>query len=150
MSAVLFAVIDTHVSYWTMMFFIMSFVSGADIVYPVGNLHMANHFGEGAQALAGGVFMVSTRVRYLWLTIKRLLKSVPSARNLVRSGDYISVSIYNNGCICPISSFSVTYLASRIAGRIQDCSVGMLRCSSREPAHLHHRPSRSGDCRSEF
>jgi hypothetical protein len=45
-----------------MAFFVMIFVSGVDIVYPIGNLHIANHFGEGAQALAGGVFTVSTRV----------------------------------------------------------------------------------------
>lgn len=35
---------------------------GADVIYPVGNLHIASTFDEDSQSLAGGVFNVATRV----------------------------------------------------------------------------------------
>ncbi|KIM81923.1 hypothetical protein PILCRDRAFT_820793 [Piloderma croceum F 1598] len=58
----IFALIDVDSSYWAMMFLVMIFVVGADVIYPVGNLHIASTFGEDSQSLAGGVFNVATRI----------------------------------------------------------------------------------------
>jgi len=58
----IFALIDVDSCYWAMMFLVMIFVVGADVVYPVGNLHIASTFDEDSQSLAGGVFNVATRI----------------------------------------------------------------------------------------
>ncbi|KAF8204419.1 major facilitator superfamily domain-containing protein [Mycena galopus ATCC 62051] len=58
----IFAVIDPQASYWTTAFLVMLFIVGADVVYPVGNLHLASVFDEDSQSLAGGLFNVASRM----------------------------------------------------------------------------------------
>ncbi|KAF7347388.1 MFS general substrate transporter [Mycena venus] len=58
----IFAVMNVHASYWTTAFLVMIFIVGADVVYPVGNLHLASVFDEDSQSLAGGLFNVASRM----------------------------------------------------------------------------------------
>ena len=44
------------------MFLVMILIVGVDVVYPVGNLHIASTFSKDSQSLAGGVFNVATRI----------------------------------------------------------------------------------------
>ncbi|KAF9462499.1 major facilitator superfamily-domain-containing protein [Collybia nuda] len=59
---IIFALIDIHVSYWVMSFWVMILVVGADVVYPVGTLQISSAFDEKSQSLAGGIFNVATRL----------------------------------------------------------------------------------------
>ncbi|KAJ6588750.1 major facilitator superfamily domain-containing protein [Mycena capillaripes] len=58
----IFALIDMHASYWRTAFIVMLFIVGADVVYPVGNLHLSAVFDDDSQSLAGGLFNVASRL----------------------------------------------------------------------------------------
>ncbi|KAK7063775.1 MFS general substrate transporter [Favolaschia claudopus] len=58
----IFALMDIHGSYWSTAFLVMLFIVGADVVYPVGNLHLVSVFDEDSQSLAGGLFNVASRL----------------------------------------------------------------------------------------
>ncbi|KAF7337738.1 MFS domain-containing protein [Mycena sanguinolenta] len=58
----IFAVMNVNGSYWGTAFLVMLFIVGADVVYPVGNLHLATVFDEDSQSLAGGLFNVASRM----------------------------------------------------------------------------------------
>ncbi|KAJ6544040.1 major facilitator superfamily domain-containing protein [Mycena capillaripes] len=60
----IFALMDAgvHASYWKTAFLVMLFIVGADVVYPVGNLHLSSVFDEDSQSLAGGLFNVASRI----------------------------------------------------------------------------------------
>jgi hypothetical protein len=57
-----FALIDINKGFWEMMFFVMVFIVGASVVYPLGTLHFARTFDEKSQSLAGGLYNVSQQV----------------------------------------------------------------------------------------
>ncbi|KIJ59475.1 hypothetical protein HYDPIDRAFT_33163 [Hydnomerulius pinastri MD-312] len=61
-STVLFALIDVHLSFWKMAFFMMITICGVDVIYPIGNMQIAAAFDEDSQSLAGGIFNVMTRL----------------------------------------------------------------------------------------
>ncbi|KAF8190405.1 major facilitator superfamily domain-containing protein [Mycena galopus ATCC 62051] len=58
----IFALMDVHGSYWGTEFLVMLFIVGADVVYPVGNLHLSSVFDDDSQSLAGGLFNVASRL----------------------------------------------------------------------------------------
>ncbi|KAJ7205262.1 major facilitator superfamily domain-containing protein [Mycena pura] len=58
----IFALMDVHASYWSTAFLVMIFTVGADVVYPVGNLHLSSVFDSDSQSLAGGLFNVASRM----------------------------------------------------------------------------------------
>ncbi|KAJ7612113.1 major facilitator superfamily-domain-containing protein [Roridomyces roridus] len=62
LAALLFALIDVQASYWRMSFWVMSLLAGADLVYPIGTLQVSAAFSEDSKSLAGGVFIVATRL----------------------------------------------------------------------------------------
>ncbi|KAJ6552790.1 major facilitator superfamily-domain-containing protein [Mycena capillaripes] len=62
LAALLFALIDTHASYWLMSFWVMSLSAGADMIYPIGTLQVSSAFEDDSQSLAGGIFTVATRL----------------------------------------------------------------------------------------
>jgi MFS family permease len=45
-----------------MMFFVMIFIVGASVTYPLGTLHLARTFDEKSQSLAGGIFNVAQQI----------------------------------------------------------------------------------------
>ncbi|KAJ7508587.1 major facilitator superfamily domain-containing protein [Mycena galericulata] len=57
-----YALMDVHASYWSTAFLVMLFTVGADVVYPVGNLHLSSVFDDDSQSLAGGLFNVASRI----------------------------------------------------------------------------------------
>ncbi|KAF5367005.1 hypothetical protein D9758_003849 [Tetrapyrgos nigripes] len=61
-ASIIFALIDVNSSYWKAAFWVMVLVVGVDIAYPIGNMHLATSFDEDSQALAGGIFSVTTRL----------------------------------------------------------------------------------------
>lgn len=78
-SCILFALINTHVSYWAMTFIIMITLPVLDIAYTVANMQVCSSFERNSQALAGSLFSVATRVSlsflpsYLFYHANRLL-----------------------------------------------------------------------------
>ncbi|KAF7325316.1 MFS general substrate transporter [Mycena venus] len=58
----IFALMDVNASYWRTTFLVMALVVGADVVYPVGNLHLSSVFDDDSQSLAGGLFNVASRL----------------------------------------------------------------------------------------
>ncbi|KAJ6601340.1 major facilitator superfamily domain-containing protein [Mycena vulgaris] len=58
----IFTLMDVHASYWRTAFLVMLFIVGADVVYPVGNLHLSSVFDDDSQSLAGGLFNVASRI----------------------------------------------------------------------------------------
>ncbi|KAK7044587.1 MFS general substrate transporter [Favolaschia claudopus] len=58
----IFAVMNVHASYWGSTFLVMLLVSGGDVFYPVGNLHLSSVFDEDSQSMAGGLFNVASRL----------------------------------------------------------------------------------------
>ncbi|KAH7885093.1 major facilitator superfamily domain-containing protein [Phlebopus sp. FC_14] len=61
-STILFALIDIHLSFWKMAFFMMITICGIDVIYPIGNMQIAAAFDEDSQSLAGGIFNVTIRL----------------------------------------------------------------------------------------
>ncbi|KAJ7626866.1 major facilitator superfamily-domain-containing protein [Roridomyces roridus] len=61
-AAIVFALIDVSASYWIMSFWVMVLSAGADLVYPIGTLHVSSVFDDDSQSLAGGIFTVATRL----------------------------------------------------------------------------------------
>ncbi|KAJ7134992.1 major facilitator superfamily domain-containing protein [Mycena crocata] len=58
----IFALMDVNASYWKTAFLVMIFITGADVVYPVGSLHLSSVFDDDSQSLAGGLFNVASRI----------------------------------------------------------------------------------------
>lgn len=64
-SGILFAVVDTHITYWGMTFIIVILLPVLDLAYTVANMQVCSSFREDSQALAGSLFSVATRVSNL-------------------------------------------------------------------------------------
>lgn len=78
---ILYALIDTSVSYWSMSFIIMVIMVGADLIYPIGSLHISIACDEESQSLAGGIFNVATRIgTSLGLAVTSSIAQVVSER----------------------------------------------------------------------
>ena len=61
--ALLFAVIDTHMTYWAFGFPAATIVVvGADFIYAAGSLYIAKISLPHEQSLAGGLFQTMTQV----------------------------------------------------------------------------------------
>jgi hypothetical protein len=62
-SAAIFATIDPGMSYWGNAFLVMVLMPAADTIFIVGNLFTISSMDAKSQALAGGLFSTTTRVR---------------------------------------------------------------------------------------
>ncbi|KAJ7581456.1 major facilitator superfamily domain-containing protein [Mycena floridula] len=81
----IYALIDTRSSYWSMAFIIMIVNAGADVAYPIGTLHLLSSFDENSQSLAGGVFNVATRLgTSLGVVISSSIATATSQKYLLR------------------------------------------------------------------
>ncbi|EJT98005.1 MFS general substrate transporter [Dacryopinax primogenitus] len=58
----LFAFVQPSFSYWWIMFWVMLFIVGPDAAYAVSNIHISAAVPAQDQALAGGIFNVTTRL----------------------------------------------------------------------------------------
>ncbi|KAJ7359135.1 major facilitator superfamily domain-containing protein [Mycena albidolilacea] len=77
-----FALMDVHSSYWQTAFLVMIFIVGADVVYPVGNLHLSSVFDDDSQSLAGALFNVASRLgTSLGLAITSSIATVVSQKH---------------------------------------------------------------------
>ncbi|KZO90441.1 MFS general substrate transporter [Calocera viscosa TUFC12733] len=59
---VIFAFVQPQYNYWWMMFWVMLFTVGPDAAYAVANIHISAAVPAQDQALAGGIFNVTTRL----------------------------------------------------------------------------------------
>jgi len=80
-ASALYALIDTSASYWAMAFVIVVIMVGADLIYPIGILHICIVCNEESQSLAGGIFNVATRLgTSLGLAVTSSIAEVVSER----------------------------------------------------------------------